>query len=75
VRPNNYRTVRGKTLLCCVFDETAHWRDDRSANPDVETIARVLPSLAATGGPLIGISTPYSRRGLLHDTARAGYHQ
>jgi phage terminase large subunit-like protein len=31
---NSYRTVRGRTILGCVFDEIAFWRDDASANPE-----------------------------------------
>jgi hypothetical protein len=66
VHVNNFRTVRGKTILGCVLDETAFWRDESSATPDVETYRAVMPSLVASGGMLIGISTPYRRMGLLH---------
>lgn len=64
--PNSYRTVRGRTLLACIFDEVAYWRDESSAAPDVETYRAILPALATTGGPLIGISSPYRQTGLLH---------
>jgi hypothetical protein len=66
VHVNSYRTIRGKTLLACIFDETAFWRDETSATPDVETYRAVMPSLVASNGMLIGISTPYRRMGLLH---------
>jgi hypothetical protein len=66
VHVNSYRTIRGKTLLACIFDETAFWRDESSATPDVETYRAVMPSLVASNGMLIGISTPYRRVGLLH---------
>jgi len=52
--------------LACVFDEVAIWRDEVSATPDVEVYTAVLPSLARTGGMLIGISTPYRKTGLLY---------
>jgi len=65
VHSNSFRTVRGRTLLACVFDETSFWRDETTANPDVETYRAVLPALATTGGMLIGISTPYRKAGLL----------
>jgi hypothetical protein len=65
VHPNSFRSIRGKTLLACVFDEVAIWRDEASATPDVEVYTAVLPSLARTGGMLIGISTPYRKMGLL----------
>jgi hypothetical protein len=66
VHVNSFRTVRGKTLLACIFDETAFWRDETSATPDVEVYRAVVPSLVTSGGMLIGISTPYRRMGLLH---------
>jgi hypothetical protein len=66
VHPNSYRSVRGRTLLACVFDEVSTWRDETSALPDVEVYRAVRPSLVRTGGILIGISTPYAQRGLLH---------
>jgi hypothetical protein len=66
IHSNSFRNIRGKTLLACIFDEVAFWRDEVSANPDLETYRAVLPSLVRTGGMLIGISTPYRRGGLLH---------
>jgi hypothetical protein len=63
---NSYRTIRGRTLLACIFDEAAFWRDESSANPDLAVYTAVLPMLLRTGGMLIGISTPYRRVGLLH---------
>jgi hypothetical protein len=66
VHVNSYRTIRGKTLLATIFDEVSFWRDEASATPDVETYRAVMPSLIASDGMLIGISTPYRRLGLLH---------
>ena len=66
VHVNSYRTIRGKTLLGVVFDEVSFWRDEASATPDVETYRAAMPSLVASNGMLIGISTPYRRTGLLH---------
>lgn len=63
---NSFRTVRGRTLLAAIFDETAFWRDEASAQPDVETYRAVLPALATTNGMLVGISSPYAQRGLLY---------
>lgn len=63
---NSFRTVRGRTLVAAIFDEVSFWRDDTSAQPDVETYTAVLPSLATTNGMLIGISSPYRKVGLLH---------
>jgi len=70
VHANSFRTVRGRTLVACIMDEVAYWRDEGSALPDLETYRAVLPSLATTGGMLIGISTPYRKIGLLHQKHR-----
>ena len=62
---NNYRAVRGRTLLAAILDEVAFYRSDATANPDLEVYRAVIPSLATTGGLLVGISSPYSKKGLL----------
>jgi hypothetical protein len=73
VHPPNFRTIRGRTLLACVFDESAFWRDETSATPDIEAYRAVVPALASTGGMLIGIGSPYRRVGLLHNKFAAHY--
>jgi hypothetical protein len=75
VHANSYRTVRGRTLLACVFDETAFWRDESSAVPDREVYTAVLPTMMMTGGMLISISTPYRKVGLLHQKWRDHFGQ
>jgi Terminase large subunit, T4likevirus-type, N-terminal len=70
VHSTSFRTIRGRTLVACVFDEVAFWRDETSATPDLETYRAVLPSLATTNGMLIGISSPYRKLGLLHQKYR-----
>lgn len=70
VHPNSFRTVRGRTLLACIFDETAFWRDENSAAPDLEVWRAVLPALATTGGMLVGISSPYRKLGLIYSKWR-----
>jgi hypothetical protein len=75
VHPNSYRTVRGKTLLACIMDEVAIWRDAESALPDIETYRAVLPSLVTTNGMLIGISSPYRKTGLLYQKHRDHFGQ
>ena len=73
VHSNSFRLIRGRTLLACIFDEIAFWRDDSSANPDIETYRAVKPSLVRTGGMLVGISSPYRRAGLLHQRYKDYY--
>jgi hypothetical protein len=68
--PASFRTVRGRTLLAVVCDESAYWRSDESASPDREVYRAILPSLARTNGMLIGISSPYRRVGLLYEKHR-----
>jgi len=70
VHSNSFRTVRGRTLVACIFDETAFWRDESTATPDTEVYTAVLPALATTNGMLIGISTPYRKVGLLYQKHR-----
>ncbi len=65
VHAASYRSVRGRTLAAAILDEVAFWRDESSTNPDVEVVAALRPALATTGGLLLGISTPYARRGVL----------
>jgi hypothetical protein len=68
VHASNYRSVRGRTLLACIFDEIAFWpADEFSSNPDREVYRAVMPSLARSRGPLIAISSPYRRAGMLHE--------
>ena len=47
-----------------------YWSDESSAQPDVETYRAVLPSLVASGGMWVGISTGYRRAGLLFQKHR-----
>jgi terminase large subunit-like protein len=66
VHPNSFRSIRGRTLCACIFDELAYWRDDSTATPDAEVYTAVLPSLLTTNGMLVAVSSPYRRAGLLH---------
>jgi hypothetical protein len=74
VATNSFRAVRGRTIVCAIFDEVAYWLDEQSARPDRETYAAVIPGLATLPtSMLIGISTPYRRSGLLFDQWRRYY--
>lgn len=66
VHAANFRTVRGRSVLCAVLDEAAFFRDESSATPDLEIYRAILPALATTGGMLISISSPYRKAGLLY---------
>ncbi|MEA1619646.1 hypothetical protein SOQ14_12030 [Erythrobacter sp. T5W1-R] len=63
----SYRALRGYTLAAFVADEVAFWFSD-GASPDREIIQAIRPALATLGGPLIALSSPYAKRGVLWDT-------
>lgn len=69
----SYRATRGYSFACVICDEIAFWRSEDSANPDHEIIAALRPGLATLQGPLIALSSPYARRGLLWETHRRNY--
>jgi hypothetical protein len=67
VSTNPFRSVRGRTIVACVFDEIGFWRLDDSASPDFEVYSAVEPGMATLpDAMLIGISSPYRRSGLLY---------
>lgn len=66
VHTASYRSTRGYTVVGAILDEVAFWRDESSANPDAEILAALRPGMATVPGALLlGISTPYARRGAL----------
>jgi hypothetical protein len=73
VRAASFRTLRGATCVAVIATETAFLLDENSANADVEILNAVRPSLATTGGPLILITTPYARRGVVWELYRQHY--
>lgn len=71
---NNFRKTRGRSVLCVILDEVAYWRDDNTANPDVEVYNSIRPGMATIGDSLlVGISSPYRRSGLLWSKYRKHY--
>lgn len=74
IATNDQRRVRGRTVVAAVFDEVAFWRSEGSANPDEDVYRAIKPSMATIpGAMLVGISSPYARRGLLWKKYRAHY--
>ena len=70
---NNFRSIRGPAVVTAIFEELAFWRSDESANPDKEVLRAVRPSMLTTrrhGALLIGLSSPYAKRGLLYEKHR-----
>ena len=63
-------------MVAVVADEVAFWRDDSTVNPDREILDALRPGMATVpGAVLLGISSPYSRRGVLWDAYRKHYGQ
>ena len=73
VRPANFRTIRGITAVAAICDEVAFWSIENSSNPDEEILGALRPALATTGGPLIVISSPHGRRGVVYTAFRKHY--
>ena len=73
VTASSYRAIRGRTLLAVILDECAFFRSEQTALPDVELYRAALPGLATVGGLLVGISSPYSKKGILYDKYRRHY--
>lgn len=69
VHTASHRAVRGYTLAAAILDEIAFWHID-GQSPDAEIVAALRPALATLGGPLIALSSPYARRGVLWDAYR-----
>ena len=66
-----FRSIRGRSVACCIFDEVAYWRDESSAVPDVEVYNAVKPATATIPNSMIvGISSPYKKSGLLYQKWR-----
>lgn len=66
----DFRSLRGHTLLCAILDEAAYLRDETSATPDIEAARALEPALLTTNGMLCVLSSPYRRTGLLHQLHR-----
>lgn len=67
VQPASYRSTRGDTAPAIICDEVAFWRSDETAQPDKEILDALRPNMATIPGALLlGLSTPYARRGELY---------
>lgn len=72
VLTSDFRSLRGYTAIAAIVDEIAFFYSEGS-RPCHEAIRALRPALATTGGPLIAISTPYARRGILYDMWKGHY--
>jgi len=69
VKTASFRTGRGFQTAGIIMDELSFWRSETSANPAQEVVTALLPGMLPNG-LLLGISSPFSRRGYLWDVYR-----
>ncbi len=70
----SFRVTRGYNFAAVLCDETAFWRDESSANPDVEIFRALRPGLSTIpGAMLLNASSPYRRSGVLWTTFQRNY--
>jgi hypothetical protein len=70
----SFRVTRGYTFAAVLADETAFWRTDDSAVPDIEIFRSLRPGMASIpGAMLLNASSPYAKRGVLWSTFRTYY--
>lgn len=70
----SFRTTRGYTLAAALGDEIAFWRsEETSTNPDKEILNALRPGLLTSKGPLVVITSPYARRGVLWEQYKAHF--
>jgi hypothetical protein len=76
VATNNYRAPRGRAIVAGILDEVAFYRDEDSANPDIDTYMALRPGmLMMPGSMIIGISSPHRQKGLLFQKFEEHYGQ
>src|SRR5215471_4727786 len=74
VHTNSYSSVRGRSLLCAIFDEVAHWIDESTSTANTEMHAAITPGLARVpNSMLVLISTAHKRSGLLWNRFKEHY--
>jgi hypothetical protein len=64
----SFKSVRGYTIIAALCDEIAFWPSEDAAEPDYEILDAIRPGMATIpGAKLLCASSPYARRGALHD--------
>jgi hypothetical protein len=76
IQTASFRVTRGYSFAAVLTDETAFWRSDDSANPDVEIFTALRPGLTTIPGAiLLNASSPYRKRGVLWQAFSRHYGQ
>jgi hypothetical protein len=74
IRAATIVAARSKTVLGAILDEVAFFRSDESVNPDREIIRGMKPGMSTIPGALLlGLSSPYARRGVLWEKYQEHY--
>jgi hypothetical protein len=73
----NFKTIRGRTVVASLLDEEAFWPTDEGlANPDIEVVNAIRPSMATIPhAMMLKASSPYARRGDLYDDYKRYFGQ
>ena len=70
----SFRSIRGYTIVAALCDELAFWSQDDSAEPDYAVLDAIRPGMATIpGSMLLCASSPYARRGAVHDAFTKHY--
>ena len=71
VHTASFKRTRGYTIAAALCDELAFWPTDNSASRDYEVLNALRPGMATVPGSiLLCASSPYAKRGALHDAFR-----
>lgn len=73
VLPCRPQAIRGLSCIEVLLDEVAHFRSTDNIPRDRDMVRAALPTLSATGGRLIEMSSPGPSSGLLYDQNKAHY--
>jgi hypothetical protein len=71
VHTASFRSLRGYTVAVAILDECAYYPTEGSAQPDFEIVNALRPAMSTIPNSLLlGISSPYARRGILWEMYR-----
>lgn len=76
IATNDLKSIRGRTTIAAVLDEVAFWNSTTSVNPGEEVYRALKPGMATVPNAMIlGISSPFTRSGLLFEKHQQHYGQ
>jgi hypothetical protein len=76
IHTSSFKSVRGYSICGCVLDELSFFESGDAASPDTEIVNALRPAMSTIPNALLlGVSSPYARRGLLWQMFKAHYGQ